>query len=896
MSADEPGEDFGDNFQAVFITKQKPAPPPAPPEMRISLTCYPPLGQLSKLPPGPVTVHTVLDVHPGRAQEPWEVCLWHSVDGKQWSDLSLTPSSSDTYPSCLQAEDSSIYRMYLRGEVYAETSIYFTLKLRHGTDLEWKWVRDETGMDNGIVILDRTSSSEFSRVLEDYIPDLNTKLETRTLLSQSPRTQLWSLEISVPGESNDTASRTDIELGTPWGSYLRWFALVRLWQPWIAPRQGKTKFELDKDAVMCSFQSSEGKHLVVLGLSGLNNVMTMLRSGDSGNLILKVRNDGTASEASNVLVAVGDEFENALASVMYQARIMVMRSRQAIVPEMEAEMTTLNEEFKPEWIEMWYDGLGYCTWNALGQRLTAQKIYDALDTLSSNGINITSLIIDDNWQSIDYKGDGQFQYGWLDFEAEPDAFPDGLQGTVGKIRSKHPQIRHLAVWHALLGYWGGVSPGGKLGKTYKTIEVMREEDRRREMPLGGSMNIVAKQDVHRFYDDFYRFLRRSGVDGVKTDAQFMTDMWTSSEIRRDHIKTYIDAWTLSTLRYFGSRAISCMSQTPSILFYSQLASNRPAFLCRNSDDFFPEIPSSHTWHVWTNAHNALLTQHLNILPDWDMFQTVHDYSGFHAAARCVSGGPIYVTDVPGEHNMDLLKQMTGVTTRGKTVIFRPSVLGKSIDTYVEYKDDILLKVGSYHGRSGTGTPILAIFNISSRHLTELIPLSRFPGVVPDTEYVVRAHNTGLTTKPIQASSAESLITLSLDVRGYEIFTAWPLSSFTGEKGDHIWVGNLGLVGKMASGATIVYSAMKVSNKRVFIEARFKALGTAGFYISRLPKLSLKDDFIATMMGQVIPPKTVSVSKADKHVLEVDAETAWREMGLKPGWSNELELKVYFNFP
>ena len=107
--------------------------------------------------------------------------------------------------------------------------------------------------------------------------------------------------------------------------------------------------------------------------------------------------------------------------------------------------------------------------------------------------------------------------------------------------------------------------------------------------------------------------------------------------------------------------------------------------------------ASHPWHIWTNAHNTLFTQHLNILPDWDMFQTVHEYSGFHAAARCVSGGPIYITDVPGQHDIELIKQMTGLTPRGKTVIFRPSVLGKSIDQYVGYDDNSLLKVGAYHG-------------------------------------------------------------------------------------------------------------------------------------------------------------------------------------------------------
>jgi alpha-galactosidase len=91
------------------------------------------------------------------------------------------------------------------------------------------------------------------------------------------------------------------------------------------------------------------------------------------------------------------------------------------------------------------------TWNALGQRLTDQKVFDAVDKLAESNINISCLIIDDNWQNIDYRGDGQFQYGWNGFEAEPKAFPQGLKATISHIREKHPNIQHIAVWHALLG-------------------------------------------------------------------------------------------------------------------------------------------------------------------------------------------------------------------------------------------------------------------------------------------------------------------------------------------------------------------------------------------------------------------------------------------------------------
>jgi hypothetical protein len=468
------------------------------------------------------------------------------------------------------------------------------------------------------------------------------------------------------------------------------------------------------------------------------------------------------------------------------------------------------------------------TWNALGQDLTDDKVFRAVDTLAEFNINVTSLIIDDNWQDIDYTNESQFQRGWNNFEADPKTFPKGLKETVTTIRSKHPNIQHIAVWHALLGYWGGIAPEGKLAAKYKTVVVEREDSKRRNLPLGGPMTVVAKEDVAQFYEDFYRFLSDCGIDAVKTDGQFMIDTWSSAKHRRDLTEAYLDAWTISSLRHFSIKTISCMSQTPQILFYSQLPRNRPAILLRNSDDFFPAIPKSHPWHIWTNAHNALLTQHLNIVPDWDMFQTKHEYSGYHAAARCVSGGPIYITDVPGEHNLDLINQMTGPTPRGKTVIFRPSVVGRSIDQYVGYDDDALLKVGCYHGRAVTGTPMLGVFNTLARPLTELIPLSRFPGVLPSMKYIVRAHSSGLITSIVEPDSPAALLPISLEVRGYEVLAAFPLTQFDSETRGRVHTANLGLIGKMTGAAAITNSDFELThNGRVLLDTRIKALGVLG---------------------------------------------------------------------
>lgn len=149
--------------------------------------------------------------------------------------------------------------------------------------------------------------------------------------------------------------------------------------------------------------------------------------------------------------------------------------------------------------------------------MTEDKIVKAVEILAENKINVTNFIIDDNWQSIDYLGDGQFQHGWIEFEAERTNFPKGLKHTISLIREKQPSIQHIAVWHALLGYWGGLAPDGKLAKTYKTVVVEREDALRRNLPLGGKLTAISKEDVFKFYDDFYRFLSSCGVDAVKTE-------------------------------------------------------------------------------------------------------------------------------------------------------------------------------------------------------------------------------------------------------------------------------------------------------------------------------------------------------------------------------------------
>ena len=276
-----------------------------------------------------------------------------------------------------------------------------------------------------------------------------------------------------------------------------------------------------------------------------------------------------------------------------------------------------------------------------------------------------------------------------------------------------------------------------------------------------------------------------------------------------------------------------MSQIPQILFHTQLPTNLPRLLVRNSDDFFPNVPESHPWHIFCNAHNALFTQHLNVLPDWDMFQTSHPWAHFHAAARCVSGGPIYITDVPGEHNLDLIRQMTAQTCRGDTVILRPSVVGKTKQAYVAYDELALLKVGSFNGIQQTGTGILGVFNTTQSHLIELVSLSDIPGTDHGT-YVIRAFNCGDVSAPVKRQDTSGLVFLDLPVKGWEILTAFPVQKMQlkrqrqGRSSTAVDVAILGLLDKMTGAVAIETTQIYVEESgRLRVWAALKALGTYG---------------------------------------------------------------------
>ncbi|KAG6082605.1 hypothetical protein E4U16_005843 [Claviceps sp. LM84 group G4] len=795
--------------------------------------------------------------------------LGGAVDEGEWHEVNLARSEDDLKPQMLQKKFATIKSLYFSGRVCLRKCVKFTIKFRSSSVQAWRWVHDE-GLDDGRILLN--SPGLPSDRLQ--IPDLNFEWEVTSKISQSPGTRLWSLQCPIKGSTGNDSSVHNVDVGTPWGSFLRWFALVRHQPAWLGPRQGSSRFNVDQDAILCCFLSHAGQTMTMLAVSGTGNMSATFSSNDKNTVCVHARNYSSSAGIVTILISEGPKFDNTVASVMYEARKLL--SAYTVLNVAPDAFDGLRTRTAAQWEAEWHDGLGFCTWNSLGEQLSEEKLLDAMRTLVQHKLHITNLIIDDKWQSLDRVVDdhNQAQYRWLEFEADRDAFPSGLKSLVKNIRALHPDIRHVLVWHALLGYWGGISPNGAIATRFKTSIVAQSKKSQ------SALTVVARKDVARFYDEFYAFLVESGIDGVKTDDQVTLDFLAAAPDRRKLIPTYLDEWSKASQKHFGDKTISCMSQFPQALFHSQPTGSHQKRVVRNSDDYFPNEPKSHAWHIWANAHNAIFMRYLDVVPDWDMFQSTHDHSEFHAAARCVSGGPIYITDVPGEHDLALVEQMTALTPFGRTIILRPSYLGSFIHHYEKLGDGLLLKIGSYHGASRAGTGILGVFNVSTRRLNELLPLACFPGILSSIDYVVRAHTTGKVSDPVSIDTPASLTLVSLDVQQYEIFCAFPVTLFEGRKYVNVHAGFVGLTAKMTGCAALTAVTIFQSRTgRVDLICSLRALGIVGVFVSTLPSMNIGDDFMVTVKDVPVPLETIRRSETDSRVLEIDVERAWGLMNL-----------------
>lgn len=380
-----------------------------------------------------------------------------------------------------------------------EEPVRFTIKYRP-VDGQWQWVKDQFSVEDGQIGFQIPTES--SKNLQDYLKNTDIHVQLPASAVPGGNAQIWPVKHSIAA-AGEHACFANFKLGTP-RAYTRWFCLVRQSRAWLCPRQGRPPFSLTEDAVLASFLLNNGHHLVLLAVSS-EEILTVIKSDGEGKVVVSGRNDGLREGEMEIFASVATSFEDANAALMAHVKRVCTAEPATKESSATKENGTAVVETGTTNMEMWYDSLAYCTWNGLGRDLDEQKLLSALGTLSDNNIKLSTLIVDDNWQSLDHNGRSHFDLRWTEFEANQQGFPNGLKHTTKAIREMYPHVQNIAVWHGLLGYWNATSPHGGIARTYKTRLMRKQND---GFLGGGSITAVDADDVCRMYDRFYRYVKR----------------------------------------------------------------------------------------------------------------------------------------------------------------------------------------------------------------------------------------------------------------------------------------------------------------------------------------------------------------------------------------------------
>ena len=304
------------------------------------------------------------------------------------------------------------------------------------------------------------------------------------------------------------------------------------------------------------------------------------------------------------------------------------------------EFRTLDEKIRPDFM----DGVGWCTWDSLGQDVSEQAIFDKMEEFRQLNLPISYVLIDDGWswvnrQTLKLKG----------FDADPERFPDGLAGTVRTLKEVY-HVKQVGVWQAFKGYWYGIEEDSPAHLQTKQ-HLMKYAN--------GDLTVRPTPDAaFGFWNCWHDSLRRAGIDFVKIDGQGSVPTMLSGDCPDQYaMRNLYEGLEASVFLNFGGNLINCMGMAPENVW-----SRSASALSRSSDDYTPNAEGSIVEHLLQNCYNHVWQGDL-YLGDWDMFWSDHPENEYSLLLRVLSGGPVYVSDPLGKTNQAIIKSLTGPDKR-----------------------------------------------------------------------------------------------------------------------------------------------------------------------------------------------------------------------------------------
>lgn len=311
------------------------------------------------------------------------------------------------------------------------------------------------------------------------------------------------------------------------------------------------------------------------------------------------------------------------------------------------------------------------------------------------------------------KANSKFSASTAGPEHELNSTASDLKAVIQSVKELHG-VKYVYAWHAMGGFWGGIGANDPEMKKYSSTLIhptptpgILEVDPAvawQQPVLSGVSIPTDPSELHR---DMHAYLASAGIDGVKVDVQGTIGLVGSGAGGGAKLAStfHVSLEESVRLNFPGNHLINCMCHSTEDL-YNMGDTN----VARVSDDFYPKLDASHTTHIANCAYNSLFMSEL-VIPDWDMFHSKMDGKDriplLHAIARAVSGGPVYVSDRPGNQDFELLSRLVlpGGTVLRALLPGRPTEDCLFVDPTRDGKS--ALKVWSMNAVTG----VLGIFNI-----------------------------------------------------------------------------------------------------------------------------------------------------------------------------------------
>lgn len=529
----------------------------------------------------------------------------------------------------------------------------------------------------------------------------------------------------------------------------RLLAIYRMKPWWTRPGWPESESEIPRETQALLWHRSDGGLGLILPLNADGWRFSL--EGDSSGLVVVADNNMPAAKPGRQLaglwVATGGNPYEMLESSF---RAVAGRTGQGSMLE-----------DKPR--AGWADRLGWASWYSFWQDVSEEKFISALESMNQAGFMPGFVLLDDGWQDATPDRNLIRSFG-----PDREKFPHGLRWLVNQSKEKYG-VRNFMIWHTLEGYWRGIDSTGETMSVFPQYRSHGKSNRpmpqRYRAHLSGEWNVPRPEAAESFFLAYHGYLAGQGVDGVKVDNQSDISYMTYGLGPLEKVtEQYVQALEHSAEKYFGPASVlNCMSMVTDCIY-----NYRRTTVMRTSTDFFPDSSSSWGPHLVLNAYNGLFWGHL-IRPDWDMFQSAHQWAAFHAAARAVSGGPVYLSDPPGEHDPALIARVALPDSR----VLRP--LGTALPTQdILFRnpqtEPVLLKVSNHNAGGGL---VLAAFHanyVRDDPITDSFSVAMNPDADPASLYAVLEVDSG---KPVIRRVGESW-SLTLGKGEFAVYTAAPV--------------------------------------------------------------------------------------------------------------------------